>query len=145
MAPNVGHQLILCSRAGQVCVNFYIYEKRYEEMKLQLPALCVVFAFLLVCVRATPRRLQRSKEGCGVCGRRTDEHFYEIPCEFVEQKDVRETFGMGSVGDGAVICKTCMRAVRRFKSTGTSATPRVCKNDFHLGPGTPRIQVFLCQ
>lgn len=112
-------------------------------MKLQLQALFVFFGFLLVCVRATPRRLQRSKEGCRVCGRKTDENFYEIPCEFVEQKDVREAFGMSSVGDGGVICKTCMRAVRRFKSTGTRATLRVCKNDISFRPKQGAGGVFL--
>ena len=111
-------------------------------MKHLLQAL-FVFGFLLLCVRATPSRLQRSKEGCRACGRKSAEKFYEIQSEYVERKDVRETFGMNCVGDGGVICKACLRAVRRYKATGTKATPRVCRNDISFRPIHARSQIPL--
>ena len=111
-------------------------------MKHMLQAL-FVFGFLLLCVHATPSHLHCSKEGCRACGRKSAEKFYKIQSEHVERKDVRETFGMNCVGDGGVICKACLRAVRRFKATGTRATPRVCRNDISFRPIHARIQIPL--
>ena len=100
-------------------------------MKLFLLALlCLVSRDLFNFASTTPRRLQRSREGCRICGRKSDEQFLQLPSNTLEKKDVRETFSLARVQEGE-ICKTCHRSVARYKATGKKATPRVSTSVFH--------------
>ena len=74
------------------------------------------------CAGAAPKRLARSKEGCCICGKKTDKTKFRNVAgdEDKENRDVGQAFGLINFGSGDM-CAACYRALRKSKSCGKKA------------------------
>ena len=83
--------------------------------------LLFVVILLFKCVGATPKPLERSKEGCQTCGRKTDKSKFRTVSEEDKEKEyVVGAFSLQNYGGGD-LCAACYRTVRKFKASGEKA------------------------
>ena len=89
-------------------------------MRYNVCFLLLFFVLLLFeCVGASPKPLERSKEGCQTCGRKTDKSKFRTVSE--EDKEyVVGAFSLQNYGGGD-LCAACYRTVRKFKASGEKA------------------------
>ena len=81
-------------------------------MALYTGGFVVFLACVLFCILNVSESKERSKNGCVVCGRKSQ----GSPFRHVEQnKELEVCFGVRALGD---ICETCRRALQGHRNTG---------------------------
>lgn len=86
-------------------------------MRLNVCFQCFLLLFLLFqCVGTTPKRLERSNEGCRICGRKTDKNKFCNVAGEDEDKENRDVVGALNLENfgGGDLCAACYRTVRKF-------------------------------
>ena len=91
------------------------------DMEIQFFKLLFVFLFCFQFVKCGPDS-KRSKNGCQICGRKQPEKFFNISRDQGAKLAILGTFSLKVICEEGEICKSCRRAVIKFKSTGKKHT-----------------------